>query len=279
MTVGLVGDHNELAGRRLGVSFQPILATVIHPTAVVEPGAQLGADCEIQAYAVITRHVRLGDRVVVYPHACIGGDPQYLKFDRATDSGVCVGAGTVIREGVTINRSCQAGQVTSVGENCFIMAAAHIAHDCAVGNQVVLANNVMLAGHVAVGDFTFFGGGAGVHQFARVGPGAMISGLSRISRDIAPFLLVAERDEVSGLNLVGLKRRGVSREAIREVKAAFRHVFFTPGNIREVATQGLESGQFVSPEARAFLEFFTTGKRGFVRPIREVNTALTTDEI
>ena len=244
----------------------------------MEPGAQLGVDCEIQAYAVITRHVELGDRVVVYPHACVGGDPQHLKFDRAVNTGVRIGPGTVIREGVTINRSCRAGHATTIGENCFIMAAAHVAHDCAVGDQVILANNVLLAGHVSVGDFTFFGGGAGVHQFVRVGPGAMISGLSRIARDIAPYLLVAEREEVSGLNLVGLKRRGVTREAIREVKDAFRHVFISPGNIREVAAQGLASGRFNSPEARAFLEFFTAGQRGFARPHREVDTTATGDE-
>lgn len=269
---------NGLARRRRCVSFSFTLATVIHPTAIVEPGAQLGVDCEIQAYAVITRHVQLGDRVVVYPHACVGGDPQYLKFDRGSNTGVRVGAGTVIREGVTINRSCQPGQATTVGENCFIMAAAHVAHDCALGNHVILANNVLLAGHVSVGDYTFFGGGAGVHQFARVGQGAMISGLSRISRDIAPYLLVAERDEVSGLNLVGLKRRGVAREAIREMKDAFRRVFFTPGNIRKVAAQALEEGTFTSPEAREFLEFFTAGKRGFVRPPRSLQTPETTDD-
>lgn len=273
-----LGIHIELAGYGPCVSFQLTLATVIHPTAIVEPGAQLGVDCEIQAYAVVTRHVQLGDRVVVYPHACLGGDPQYLKFDRSVDTAVRVGAGTVIRESVTINRSCQAGQATTIGESCFIMATAHVAHDCVLGNQVVVANNVMLAGHVAVGDHTFLGGGVGVHQFARIGRGAMISGLSRISRDIAPYLLVAERDEVSGLNLVGLRRRGVGREAIREMKDAFRRVFFTPGNIRNVAAQALEEGTFNSPEAREFLAFFTEGKRGFVRPLREVNTAGTSED-
>lgn len=235
-------------------------------------------DCEIQAYAIITRHVQLGDRVVVYPHACIGGDPQYLKFDRTEYTGVRVGDDTVVREGVTINRSCHAGQATTVGKNCFIMAAAHVAHDCAVGDHVILANNVLLAGHVAVGDFTFFGGGAGVHQFVRVGPGAMISGLSRIARDVAPYLLVAEREEVSGLNLVGLKRRGVPREGIHELKDAFRQVFSSRGNIREMAAEALASGRFVSLEARIFLEFFTAGQRGFARPNKKSECYRTEDE-
>lgn len=243
------------------------MPTVIHPTAIVEPGAQLGVDCEVQAYAVVTRYAQLGDRVVVHPHSVVGGDPQYLKFERTTESYVRVGAGTVIRESVTLNRSTHAGQATVIGENCFIMATAHVAHDCLLGNQVILANNAMLAGHVVVGDFTFIGGGTGVHQFVRIGPGAMVGGLSRITRDIGPYLLVAERDEVSGLNLVGLKRRGVSRESIREIKEAFRQVFHTPGNIRDVASAALTTGAFHSPEAKAFLEFFSAGKRSFARPL------------
>ena len=115
------------------------MATVIHPTAIVEPGAQLGADCEIMAYAVVTKHCVLGDRVAVHPFAVIGGDPQYLKFDRASATGVTVGAGTVLREHVTINRSIYPGKATAIGENCFFMSGSHAAHDCEVGNHVVLS--------------------------------------------------------------------------------------------------------------------------------------------
>jgi UDP-N-acetylglucosamine acyltransferase len=219
------------------------------------------------AYAVVTRHVRLGDRVLVYPHAVVGGDPQFLKFDRAIESGVEVGHGSVIREYATVNRSIYPGKATVLGEGCFLMSGAHLAHDCAVGNQVVLANNALLAGHVSVGDFTFVGGGAAVHQFTRIGESAMVGGLSRITRDIAPYLLVAERDEVSGLNLVGLKRRGFYRQAIQELKAAFRAVF-APGNIRQLATAAISDPGFTTPEARRFLEFFTGGKRSFARPSR-----------
>lgn len=131
------------------------MPTVIHPTAIVEPGAQLGADCEIMAGAIVTRHCALADRVIVHPYAVIGGDPQYVKFDRSVTSGVRVGAGTVLREHVTVNRSIQSGGFTTVGEGCFLMAASHVAHDCAVGNQVVFANGALLAGHVSVGDYTF----------------------------------------------------------------------------------------------------------------------------
>jgi UDP-N-acetylglucosamine acyltransferase len=241
------------------------MPTLIHPTAVVEDGAQLGADCEIMAHAVVTRHAVLGDRVIVHPGAVIGGDPQYLKFDRATPSFVHVGAGSVVRENVTLNRAIHAGEATVVGERCFLMANSHLGHDCALGDDVVLANNAMLAGHVSVGSFSFVGGGAGIHQFCRVGDSCMVAGLARITRDLAPFTITAERDEVSGLNLVGLKRRGFSREAIRELKEAFRAVYFGMGNIRELAVAALANGGYATAEARRFLEFFAGGKRGFAR--------------
>ena len=244
------------------------MATQIHPTALVEAGAELGPDCEIQAYAVVTRHVTLGARVVVHPFAVLGGDPQYLKFDRATASRVVVGAGTVIREHVTLNRSIQSGGATRVGENCFLMASTHLAHDCLLGSNVVLANAALLAGHVEVGDHTFFGGGAAVHQFCRIGEGVMVAGHASITRDVAPFLMVAERDDVIGLNAVGLKRRGFSRAAIAELKSAYHAVFFTPGNIRDVAAAQLAAQAWESAEARRFLEFFAAGKRSFARARR-----------
>ncbi len=244
------------------------MPTIIHPSAIVEDGAQLGVDCEILARAVVTRHAVLGDRVVVHPGAVVGGDPQYLKFDRATPSFVRVGAGTVVRENVTLNRAIHADQATVVGERCFLMAGSHAGHDCTLGDDVVLANNAMLAGHVSVGNFTFVGGGAAVHQFCRVGESAMIGGLSRITRDLAPFTITAERDEVSGLNLVGLKRRGFSRETVRELKEAFRAVYFAAGNIRELAAAALNGGEFKTTEAWRFLVFFAEGKRGFARTSR-----------
>ncbi|MBP6507283.1 MAG: acyl-ACP--UDP-N-acetylglucosamine O-acyltransferase [Opitutaceae bacterium] len=244
------------------------MATNIHPTAIVATGAQLGADCEIMAYAVVSKHCVLGDRVVVHPFAVIGGDPQYLKFDRTTATGVRVGAGTVIREHVTINRSIHAGKNTVVGDNCFLMATSHIAHDCEVGHQVVFANAALLAGHVSVGDHTFLGGGAAVHQFCRIGEGVMVAGHASVTRDVPHFVMVAERDDVIGFNVVGLKRRGVSRAAIAELKAAFSSVYFTPGNIREVAAMLLGAGKFTSDEPRRFLEFFAGGKRSFARARR-----------
>ena len=247
------------------------MAAQIHPTAIVEPGAQLGPDCEIMAYAIVTKHCVLGERVVVHPFAVIGGDPQYLKFDRATVAGVRIGAGTVLREHVTINRSIHAGKFTSVGENCFLMAASHVGHDCEVGNQVVFANAALLAGHVAVGDYTFLGGEAAVHQFCRIGESVMVAGHASITRDVPHYTMVAERDDVIGFNVVGLKRRGFSRAAIAELKAAFHEVYFTPGNIREIAAQRLAAKACVTTESSRFLEFFAGGKRGFARARRAGN--------
>jgi UDP-N-acetylglucosamine acyltransferase len=240
----------------------------IHPTAIVEPGAQLGDGCVIHAGAIIRPGAILGERVAVHPYAVVGGDPQVLRFNPAVRTGVKVGAGTIIREYVTINRSTEEGGHTLVGSNCLFMACSHVAHDAAVGDNVVVANAVLLAGHVVVGSHAVLGGGSAYHQFTRVGEGAIVGGLARITKDIPPFVMAAERDEVAGLNLVGLRRREVPREAIAEVKEAFRQVYFTPGNIREVAARLLAKGGFKSAQARAFLEFITAGKRGIARARR-----------
>lgn len=244
------------------------MSTVIHPTAIVEAGAQLGADCEIQAHAIVRKHCVLGDRVTVHPFAVLGGDPQYLKFDASLISGVRIGAGTVVREQVTINRSIHAGGWTTLGENCFLMASTHVAHDCSLGNNVIMANAALLGGHVSVDDYSFLGGGAAVHQFCRIGESVMVAGHASITRDVPHFVMVAERDEVIGFNVVGLKRRGFSRAAIAELKAAFQAVYFTAGNIRDVAAQRLQAGAFETAEARRFLEFFAGGKRSFARARR-----------
>jgi UDP-N-acetylglucosamine acyltransferase len=243
----------------------------IHPSAIVEDGAQLGADCEVHAHAIITRYARLGDGVVVHPGAVIGGDPQDLKFDPATASVVTIGAATVLRENVTVNRPITPGSSTAVGAQCFLMAGTHIAHDCVVGDNVVLANNVLLAGFVTLGAYTFVGGGAAFHQFTRVGESAMVGGLARISLDIPPYVMAAERDEIIGLNLVGLKRRGFSREVVTELKECFREVYFDGGNVRHRAQELLARG-VRSDEVRRFLGFFAGGRRGIARARRVWST-------
>lgn len=239
----------------------------VGPYAIVEDGVELGDGCVVHAHASVRRGSVLGARVQVHPGAVVGGPPQMLKWDEATPSGVLIGAGTVIREGVTINRSTKAGASTMVGADCFLMAMCHVAHDCVVEDRVVLANNVMLAGHVTVGTGSFLGGGAGVHQFVRIGETVMVSGLSRISKDLPHFTMVGERDEVSGLNQIGLRRRGFPREVVAELKELFRRVY-AARNLRAEAVGILASGVVAGAEARRFLEFFAGGKRSIARPVR-----------
>lgn len=236
----------------------------IHPTAIIEEGAQLGDGCTVEAYAIIRRHAILGAGVHVHPFCVIGGDPQDLSFDPATASGARIGAGTVLRENVTISRATKPGSYTTVGERCFLMAASHIAHDCQVGNDVILANAVLLAGHISIGDRAFLGGAATFHQFVRVGESAMISGVSRIAQDVPPYVMAAERNNIIGLNRVGLRRRGFKAATISELKRAYREVYGVSGNPVKQANAALAAGTFVTPEAQRFLAFFASGsKRGF----------------
>jgi UDP-N-acetylglucosamine acyltransferase len=243
----------------------------LHPSAIVEPGASLAPGCIIHPYALVRSGCVLGPGVIVHPFAVLGGDPQDLGFQSSTSSGVHIGARTVIREHVTISRASRAGAATQVGSECFLMAGAHVAHDCHVGDRVVIANAVLLAGHVQIGERAFLGGGAVIHQFCRIGAGVMIGGGGRISRDVAPFTLAAERNASIGLNLVGLRRRGVSRQAMDELKRAYREVLGAPvGNPRALADQCLSSGRYETDEARLFLQFFREGRRGFARPRRAI---------
>ncbi len=241
----------------------------IHPTAIIQEGARLGPGCIIHAHALITRHCELGEGVVVHPFAVLGGDPQDLSFDPTTPSHVRVGAGTVIREHVTISRATKPSAATQVGSDCFLMAACHVAHDCLIGNRVVIANAALLAGHVQVGHRVFLGGGAAIHQFCRIGEGAMIGGGARISRDIPPFSLATERNALIGLNVVGLRRWGLKRETLDEIRRAFRIMHVPVGNLRDLAKSTLQQGGFSSTEARTFLEFFEGGRHGFARSRRE----------
>ena len=240
----------------------------IHPTAIVEDGATLGDGCVIHAGAIVRSSAILAERVAVHPYAVISGDPQVLRFDTATPSGATIGSGTIIHEFATVNRAMKAGCMTVVGANCLLMACSHVAHDAVVGDNVVIANAVLIAGHVHVANHAILGGGSAYHQFTRIGEGAIVGGLSRITRDIPPFVMAAERDEVAGLNLIGLRRRGVPREAIRELKEAFRMLYFRPGNIRTMAAAAIASGEFKSSEALHFLNFMTEGTRGIARARR-----------
>jgi UDP-N-acetylglucosamine acyltransferase len=224
----------------------------IHQTAIIEPGAVVGDDVEIGAYCVIGPHVRLGNKVQLKPHVVIGGrteigdgtrifpfasigqPPQDLKY-KGEPSTLVIGKRNTIREYVTMNPGTEGGgMITSTGDDCLFMACAHVAHDCRIGNHVIVVNNVLLGGHIEIGDFAIIGGGAAVHQFVRIGRHAMIGGMSGVENDIIPYgSVIGNRAHLSGLNLVGLKRRGFEREAIHQLRNAYRLLFAQEGTLQE----------------------------------------------
>lgn len=222
--------------------------TEIHPTAAVAPGAVIGQGCrigpgcvvgaevvlednvELIAHVVVDGRTRLGAGVRVFPFASIGMAPQDLKY-RNEPTACTLGAGTLVREGVTVHRASVGGRgVTAVGANCMLMAMAHVAHDCQVGDGVILANNVMLGGHVHVGAGAFVGGGAAVHQTVRIGRLAMVSGLAGVTNDIPPFGYVFGLPaRLVGFNKVGLLRRGATRDQLRTLRSVNNLLFKDSG--------------------------------------------------
>ncbi len=216
----------------------------IHPTAVVEDGASLGSNVAIGPYCVIGKNACLEDNVIlhshvaiagittigsgseIYPFSSIGHAPQDLKFS-GEPSEVRIGKNNVIREYVTINPGTEGGgMLTSVGDNCLLMISAHVAHDCIIGNNVILVNNATLGGHVSIEDYAIIGGLSAVHQFVRIGTHAMIGGASGVENDIIPYgSATGNRATLHGLNLVGMKRRGFSREDIHGLRNAYKELF------------------------------------------------------
>jgi UDP-N-acetylglucosamine acyltransferase len=260
----------------------------IHETAIVDAGAKIGADVSIGPYCVVGPDVTLGDGVVlkphvvvdgvteigdgtqIYPFASIGLQPQDLKFS-GEKSRLIVGRSNVIREHVTMNPGTEGGGMeTRVGDNGLFMIGVHIAHDCIVGNNVILANNATLAGHVSVGDFAVIGGLAAVHQYVRIGEHSMIGGLSGVEHDVIPFgSVMGERACLSGLNIVGLKRRGYDRDTIHGIRAAYRGLFEGAGTLEERLEQVV--AQFADNAVLQQVATFIRGdsKRGLVVPKSE----------
>lgn len=225
--------------------------------AIIEAGVSLGPGCRIAAHAIIRQGSVLEENVQVDSFAVISGPPQDLSFDPATKSSVHLGAGTVIREGVTIHRSTQADGVTGIGKNCLLMANAHVAHDCQLGDKVILANNVMLAGHVYVGSGSFMGGGCGVHQFVSIGKLVMVAGNASVTYDVPSYLMVAERSIVTGLNLVGLKRN-LSQEAISDLRSCYKAIYMKAGD----PVKWAKAAHARTAEGKHFLACFENSRRG-----------------
>lgn len=224
----------------------------IHPTAIIDQGAQLGIGCSVGPYSVVGANVNLGDNctlkshvvldgfttigegTTIYPFASIGAAPQDLKY-KGEKSELIIGKNNTIREHATMNPgTADGGMKTVVGDNCLFMMATHVAHDCQIGNNVIMANNATLGGHVVVGDRVLIGGLAAVHQFVRIGSFAVIGGMSGVESDVIPFGRVkGERASLAGLNLIGLERGGFTKDQIKIIQRAFKGIFDGEGNLDE----------------------------------------------
>ena len=238
----------------------------VHPTAIVEDGAQIGQDVEIGPYWVVGPQAVLGDRVklhshvviagitsigedsMVFPFASVGHAPQDLKF-KNEPSRLIIGKRNKIREGATLNPGTEGGGMeTTIGDDCLFMAGAHVGHDCHIGNHCILVNNGTLAGHVVVEDFAIVGGLSAVHQFVRIGRHAMIGGMTGVESDIIPYgSVIGNRAYLSGLNLVGLKRRGFDRETIHALRKAYRLLFAQEGTLAERVEEVAKDFENVGP--------------------------------
>jgi UDP-N-acetylglucosamine acyltransferase len=226
--------------------------STIHPTAIIADGARLADDVEVGPYSIIGPDVvigaggkihshvvidgktRIGANVEIFPFAAVGLQPQDLKFE-GEDVGCEIGDNVNIREYVTINPGTKGGiSVTKIGSHCHIMVGAHIAHDCVVGDHVILVNHATLAGHVEVGDHAIIAGMSAVIQFARIGEHAFVGGMTGVENDVIPFgSVLGNRAHLGGLNIVGLKRRGFSREQIHNLRRAYRMLFSEEGTLSE----------------------------------------------
>lgn len=255
----------------------------IHPTAVIEQGAQVDPSCEIGPYAVVGAKVKMGPRNVlephaivkgrttlgeanrVYSHAVLGEVPQDLKY-RGEDSALVIGDRNQFRECATVNLGTEGGGgVTRIGGGCLFMAYSHVGHDCVIGDGAIIANSVALAGHITLEDYVHFSGLAAAHQFTRIGRLSFVSGLTGVVKDVAPYTTVTgSRAEVGGLNVVGMQRAGMTEEQVGRVKQAYK-IFFRSGLQTAEALAQLEAELGMHPEIAHFIAFVKGSQRGITR--------------
>jgi UDP-N-acetylglucosamine acyltransferase len=251
----------------------------IHPTAIVDSGAELGVDVEVGPYAIVGPQVSVGDRSVLAPHAILernvrlgagcrvgsgsilGGDPQDLKF-KGEETWVEIGDSTVVREFSTVNRGTAESWKTTVGRKCLVMSYVHLAHDCHIGDEVILSNCVQLAGHVKIGDGAIISGLSAVHQFVKIGAYAFVGGMSRVSKDVPPFVkAVGSPMKLFGLNGVGLERRAVPKETVHELKKAYSLLFNSDLNVSQ-ALERARAELRPLPEIELLVKFVEESERG-----------------
>jgi UDP-N-acetylglucosamine acyltransferase len=249
----------------------------IHPTAVVDPRAEIDATADVGPYVVIDGPVRIGPRTrvmahafltgdsaigadnVVHPGAIIGHEPQDLAY-RGAPTGLRIGDRNVIREHAEIHRATQEGTVTVVGSENYLMSHAHIAHNCRVGDRTIICSGALVAGHVEVADQAFVSGNCVVHQHVRIGRLAILRGLSRTSRDVPPFAIMDGTHTIRGLNRVGLRRAGFDRVRLRALQDAFRILFRTRQNLREALAR--VEAEICSDDVTELVAFIRASKRG-----------------
>lgn len=260
------------------------VGVTIHPTAIVQPGADIGRDvfigpfcsvgpdvviedgARLVSHVVVDGHTRIGAAVELFPFCTIGLAPQDLKY-KGEPTRCEVGARTQIREHCTIHRGTATGiGTTHVGSDCLIMAVAHVAHDCTLGDHVIVANNVVMGGHVSIADHAVIGGAAAIHQFVRIGRAAMIGGVSGVEADVIPFgSVIGNRARLAGLNVIGLKRRGFDKTQIMRLHGAFRTLFRHEGVFaqRLAETRALHAEDPLVAEILAFID--APSHRGLIR--------------
>jgi UDP-N-acetylglucosamine acyltransferase len=257
------------------------MATNIHPTAIVSPNAKLGEDVQVAAYAIIEGDVEIGDGTIVGPHVCIydgarigknvkfyqsaavSNAPQDLKYANEK-TYFHIGDNTVVREFVTLHRGTVETNESKIGSNCLIMAYAHIAHDCIIGDNCIIANSVQVAGHVTIGNWVIIGGGSLVHQFGIIGNHAMIQGGMSVAADVPPFVMAANVPmKYSGLNVIGLRRRGFSNEDIQTLKDAYKMFYFSGLNTSDAKEE--INAKFTNKYVKEIVEFIEKSKRSILK--------------
>ena len=256
----------------------------VHPTAIVDACAQIGADVEIGPFSIIGPDATIGEKTIVQSHvviegeveigtgnfighgAIIGAPPQDVSFSPERKTKVEIGNDNIIREYCTIHRGSPEGSATKIGNKNFLMGGAHIGHNCVIGNDVVIANNCLLAGHVRVDDGAFLGGGSTFHQHMHIGRLVMVQGSSAFGKDLPPFVIAAERNSVFGVNVVGLRRAGFSQNDRDQIKAAFTLVYLSGLNVSQ-ALKKATTKEFTGP-AREFLDFVANAKKRGICPVK-----------
>jgi len=233
----------------------------IGPYCVIGPNVAIGDGCELVAHVHLAGYTTIGAGTVIYPFASLGTPPQSVHY-KGGPTRVVIGAECQIRESVTINTGTETGGgVTTVGDGCFLMVGAHVAHDCHVGSNVVFANNAVIGGHCAVGDHVFLGGHCAVHQHTRLGESAMVAGYSAVREDVIPYgYVLYPAARLAGINVIGMRRRGVSRAGIAAVRAAYQTLFEGEGEF-SARIDAVEAAHAGVPEVAKIVAFLRSAKR------------------